>query len=93
MVDASKSLTQLIEKLLLYRGNRNVNCRVFAPRSGMHSYSIILEKDQLREQFFLDAKKVEQFARTGVELYVLTEIRVAMRNLDKLIRRKPSRRS
>ncbi len=91
MVDASTSLTQLIQKLLIYRGNRDVNCRVFPPTPGHRSYTIILEKDRHREQLFMDAKKVEQFAKTGIELYVLTDIRVAFRNLDRLERRKPSR--
>lgn len=91
MVDAATSLTQLIEKLLLYRGIRNVICRVFPPGPTKHTYSVILEKDRHREQFFLDSKKVAQFARTGMELYVLTEIRLAFRNLDKLERRKSSR--
>ncbi len=91
MVDAATSLTQLIEKLLIYRGNRNVICRVFPPGPTKRTYSVILEKDRHREQFFLDSKKVGQFARTGIELYVPTEIRVAFRNLDKLDRRKSSR--
>ena len=91
MVDAATSLTQLIQKLLIYRGNRDVICRVFPPGPTKRAYTIILEKERHREQFFLDSKKVGQFARTGMELYVLTEIRVAFRNLDKLNRRKSSR--
>lgn len=91
MVDAATSLTQLIQKLLIYRGNRDVICRVFPPGPTKRTYTVILEKDRHREQFFLDSKKVGQFARTGIELYVLTEIRVAFRNLEKLNRRKSSR--
>ncbi len=91
MVDATTSLTQLIQKLLIYRGKRNVICRVFPPGPTKRTYTVILEKDRHREQFFLDSKKVGQFAKTGIELYVLTEIRVAFRNLDKLERRRSSR--
>ena len=91
MIDASTSLTRLIEKLLIYRGIRNVTCRVFSPSPGQRAYSVILEKDRHREQFFLDSKKVGQYAKTGIELYVLTEIRIAFRNLDKFSRRRTSR--
>lgn len=91
MVDAATSLTQLIQKLLIYRGNRDVICRVFPPGPTKRTYTVILEKERHREQFFLDSKKVGQFAKTGIELYVLTEIRVAFRNLDKLERRRSSR--
>ena len=91
MVDATTRLTQLIQKLLLYRGSRDVICRVFPPGPTQRSYSVILEKGQHREQFFLDSTKVGQFAKTGIDLYVLTEIRVAFRNLDRLERRRSSR--
>ncbi|MBI4458851.1 MAG: hypothetical protein HY648_02180 [Acidobacteria bacterium] len=93
MADASTKLTHYIEKLLLFRGRREVTCRVYPPASSLRFYSVILEGPQLREQFSLDARQVEHFAETGDEQYVLTEIRSALRSLERqLAKRKPGSR-
>ncbi|MBI3894632.1 MAG: hypothetical protein HY313_01740 [Acidobacteria bacterium] len=93
MPDASVSVMQFIEKLLLFRGARDISCRVYPPAANLRTYSVILEGHQYREQFYLDARQVEEFAKTGEERYILTEVRAALRNLEKqIIKRKASRR-
>ena len=83
MSDASKSLSQYIEKLLFHRGKRDIKCRVYPPAGNLRTYSIILEGRQFREQFFLDARHVEEFAKGGNDQSILTELRTAFRNVEK----------
>lgn len=93
-MDASAALSQLIEKLLLHRGKRDFSCRVYPPAAGLRSYSVVLEGNRIREQFFLEPHRVEQFALTGNEQYVLTDVRTALRNLERLVvKHKPAGRA
>jgi hypothetical protein len=92
MADHSAPLRQLIEKLLLYRGLRNAKCRVFAPAAGVRSYSVVIEESGVREQFLLELAHVEQFLATGNEQNVLTDIRSALRNLDRQVNKKKAAR-
>ena len=94
MLSVSTAISQFIEKFLLYRGRRSTTCRVYAPTGGMRTYSVFLEEDRLREQFYLDPTRAEEILTTGNEQYVLTEVRSALRNLDKqLLKRKSARRT
>ena len=88
---ASEHMSQFIKKLLLLRGARDVICRVFAPSSGQRAYLIILERDRVREQFFLSPKFGGALGSAGLELAAQTEIRTALHNLDRLSRRKANR--
>ena len=89
--DASEQMGHFIKKLLVLRGARNVICRVFAPNSGQRAYVIILEKDGVREQFYLSPKHGTASGSAGLELAVQTEIRAALRNLDRLSKRRANR--
>lgn len=88
---ASEQMSQLIKKLLMLRGVRNVICRVFPPSSGQRAYLIILERDRVREQFYLRPGNGAAFGSQGLELAVTAEIRTALHNLDRLGRRKALR--
>ena len=92
MPDYCHSLRRVVEKMLIHRGRRNATCRVFPPASGTRTYSVVLEESQVREQFFLDPGQVEQFAKTGNEQYVLTDVRSGVRNLDRLVTKKKTAR-
>ena len=89
--DASEKMSQFIKKLLVLRGARNVICRVFAPTSGQRNWSIILERDGVREQFSLNPKHGAATGGAGLELAAQTEIRTALHNLDRLSRRRANR--
>ena len=89
--DASEHMSQFIKKLLVLRGARNVICRVFPPSPGQRAYLIILERDRVREQFYLNPKFGAALGNVGLELAAQTEIRTALHNLDRLSRRKASR--
>ncbi|OFV97345.1 MAG: hypothetical protein A3F68_07320 [Acidobacteria bacterium RIFCSPLOWO2_12_FULL_54_10] len=83
-------LAQYIEKMLLYRSRRDVRSRVFAPAAGGRNYSVILETSEHREQINLDARQIEQFAKTGADQYIVSEIRAALRSLDKRVLKRNS---
>ena len=89
--DASERMSQFVKKLLILRGARNVICRVFAPNAGQRGYLIILERDGVREQFYLNPKYGAALGNVGLELAAQTEIRTALHNLDRLNRRKANR--
>lgn len=76
-------LAQYIEKMLLYRSRRDVRCRVFAPVAGGRSFSVILETSEHREQINLEVRQIDQFVKTGADQYIVSEIRSALRSLDK----------
>ncbi|OFW10466.1 MAG: hypothetical protein A3G20_09010 [Acidobacteria bacterium RIFCSPLOWO2_12_FULL_59_11] len=90
MPDASVSLLKYIEKLLLLRGRRDITCRVYPPAASLRTYSIILEGYQLREQFVLNVRQVEHFAATKDDQYVRTEVRAALRNLERQLAKRKS---
>jgi hypothetical protein len=79
--------------MLLHRGRRGASCRVFAPGGGNRSYTVILEESGIREQFFIENARVERFAESGNDQYVLTYIRSGIHNLDRLVTKKKSSRS
>ena len=90
MPDASASLVKYIEKLLLLRGRRDVTCRVYPPVASLRTYSVLLEGYELREQFSLNARHVEHFATTKDDHYIRTEVRTALRNLERLLAKRKS---
>ena len=93
MQSAATAISQLIEKLLLNRGRRGTTCKVYAPTGGVRTYSVVLEEGHSREQFSLDPVRSAEFTTTGNEQYVLSEVRTALRNLDRqLLKRKTTRR-
>lgn len=92
MAHYGENLRMLIEKLLMYRGRRFTTCRVFPPSPGSRVYSLILEESGIREQFYLDAMHVEQFAKTGNDQQIMTDIRAALRNLDRQLMKKKLKR-
>jgi hypothetical protein len=81
-------LSKYIGKLLLLRGARDVKCRIFKPSVGGGPYPAMLEKGAVSEQFFLKAKDVDLFARTGTEVNLSNEVRAALRNLDRRYQKK-----
>ena len=88
---ASEQMSQLIKKLLMLRGARNVICRVFPPSSGQRAYVVILERDRVREQFLLSPRIGAGLGSQGLELAVQTEVRTALHNLDRLAKRRAFR--
>jgi hypothetical protein len=71
---------------------RGASCRVFPPGSGGRAYSVILEENRVREQFFVNPADVDEFIRTGNEQFVLQEIRFGVRNLDRMAKKKTTAR-
>ena len=81
-------LSKYISRLLLFRGARDVTCKVFRPTGGAGPYPAMLEKGAISEQFFLNAKDVDLFTRTGADANLSTEVRTALRNLDRRYQKK-----
>jgi hypothetical protein len=52
----------------------------------------MLEKGAVSEQFFLPAKDVDLFARTGTDINLSSEVRTALKNLDRRYQRKMANR-
>jgi hypothetical protein len=85
-------LSKHIGKLLMFRGARDVKCKVFRPTGGGGAYPAMLEKGAVSEQFFLPAKDVDLFARTGTDINLSSEVRTALKNLDRRYQRKMANR-
>ena len=81
-------LSKYIGKLLMFRGARDVTCKVFRPSGGGGPYPALLEKGAVSEQFFLNARDVDLFTRTGTEINVSAEVRMALRNLERRYQKK-----
>ena len=76
-------LCKYIGKILLFRGARDVKCKVFRPSGNAGAYPAMLEKGAISEQFYLNAKDVDLFTRTGADANLSGEVRSALRNLDR----------
>jgi hypothetical protein len=76
--------------MLIHRGRRMLPACVFAPGGGTRGYSDP-GREPGREQFFIEISHVERFAETGNEQFS-AEIRAAVRNLDRLVRKKKTAR-
>lgn len=85
---APNALSKYIGKLLLMRGARDVTCKVFRPSGGRGQYPAMLERGAVSEQFFLNARDVDAFTRTGIEVNLTSEVRTALRNLDRRYQKK-----
>jgi hypothetical protein len=81
-------LSKYIGKLLLFRGARDVTCKVFPPTGNGGAYPAMLEKGAISEQFFLNPRDVDLFARTGSDINLSSEVRTALRNLDRRYQKK-----
>lgn len=81
-------LARHIGKMLLFRGARDVKCKVFRPSGHGGAYQAMLEKGAISEQFYLNARDVDLFARTGADMNLTSEVRTALRNLDRRYQRK-----
>ena len=81
-------LSKYIGKLLLFRGARDVTIKVFRPSGNAGAYPAMLEKGAISEQFFLNAKDVDLFARTGADMNLSSDVRTALRNLDRRYQKK-----
>jgi len=92
VADFSGHLRQLVEKMLIQRGRRRASCRVYAPAGVTRTYSVILEEAGVREQLFIEVSHVERFAESGNEQFVHSEIRNAVRDLDRKVTRKKTAR-
>src|SRR5262245_39906149 len=87
-VNVLDMLTKYIAKVLLMRGARDVKCRVFKQMGGGGPYPAIIERGAVSEQFFLNARDVDMFTRTGNEVNLSNEIRSALKNLDRRYQKK-----
>jgi len=92
-VNVQDMLTKYIEKLLMMRGARDVKCRVFRPSGGGGPYPAMLERGAVSEQFFLNARDVDLFTRSGTEINLSNEVRSALKNLDRRYQKKMAGRS
>ena len=81
-------LCKYIGKILLFRGARDVKCKVFRPTGSGGGYPAMLEKGAVSEQFVLNAKDVDLFTRNGTDINLSTEVRTALRNLDRRYQKK-----
>ena len=86
-------LVKYIGKVLLMRGARDVTCKVFRPTGGGGAYPAMLEKGAISEQFFLNAKDVDMYTRTGSDINLSSDVRTALRNLDRRYQKKMAGRS
>ncbi len=86
--NAPERLSKYIGRMLLLRGARDVTCRVFRPSGNGAMYPAMLERGAISEQFFLKGKDVDLFTRTGTEVNLSTEVRTALRNLDRRYQKK-----
>ena len=84
MSTPTEKLRTLVEKMAMHKGKRGMTCRVFAPSAGARTYTVILEYNRLREQFFLDGAAVSQFDRTGNDQVVQNAIRTALHNIERM---------
>jgi hypothetical protein len=87
-VNVQDMLSKYIAKLLMVRGARSVTCKVFRPTGAGGPYPAMLERGAVSEQFFLNARDVDAFTRTGIEINLSNEVRTALRNLDKRYQKK-----
>ncbi len=81
-------LSKYIGKILLFRGARDVTCKVFRPTGNGGSYPAMLERGAISEQFSLNAKDVDLFTRTGADVNLSSDVRTAIRNLDRRYQKK-----
>ena len=61
-------LSKYIGKIVLFRGARDVTCKVFRPTGNGGAYPAMLEKEGISEQFSLNAKDVDPYTRTGADI-------------------------
>jgi hypothetical protein len=87
-VNVQDMLTKYIAKVLLMRGARDVKCRVFKQSGGGGPYPVIIDRGAVSEQFFLNARDVDVFVRTGTEINLTNEVRAALKNLDRRYQKK-----
>ncbi|MSO19286.1 MAG: hypothetical protein EXQ56_02305 [Acidobacteria bacterium] len=94
MSEAAEKVRVLIEKLLLHKGMRGVICRVFPPggSGGGSRYTVLLEKGTVREQVFLDIVAVQRYTQTGNEQFVLSPIRAAIHNIERIQKKQAERK-
>lgn len=81
-------LSRHISKMLLFRGARDVTCKVFKPAGHGGAYQALLAKGAVSEQFYLNARDVDLFTRTGADVNLSCEVRSALRNLDRRYQKK-----
>ena len=81
-------MSKYIDRMLMMRGARDVTCRVYRPSAPGNPYPAMLEKGAVSEQFYLNYRDVDVFTRTGTEVSVSTEVRMALRNLDRRYQKK-----
>ena len=81
-------LSRHIGKILLFRGARGVTCKVFRPAGQGATYQALLAKGAVSEQIYLKARDVDLFTRTGVDVNLSSEVRSALRNLDRRYQKK-----
>jgi len=91
--DALLFLDQCVKKILKIRRAWDIFFRVLPPNSPGHAYSVILEKGTASEQLKLNQQEVSRCATSGTDIFVSTDIRNAIRRLEKRADRKSSLRS
>lgn len=84
-------LEQCVKKILKMRGAFDVFFKVQPPASPERPYSVVLEKGAASEQVLLPQKDVARSEATGTDIFVSTDIRTALRHLEKRAARKPTR--
>lgn len=88
--DALDFLDQCVKKILKMRRAWDIFFRVLPPNNPGNTYSVILEKGTTSEQLKLNQQEVSRCATAGTDIFVSTDIRNAIRRLEKRADRKSS---
>ena len=83
-------LDQCVKKILKMRRVWDVFFRVVPPINPDRPYSVILEKGSASEQLLLNPRDVGRCVAAGTDIFVSTDIRNAIRRLEKRANRKSS---
>lgn len=91
--DTLQFLDQCVKKILKMRRAWDIFFRVLPPNNPGNTYSVILEKGTTSEQLKLNQQEVSRCATSGTDIFVSTDIRNAIRRLEKRADRKSTLRS
>lgn len=84
-------LHQCIKKILRMKRAWDILFRIIPPPGPDSPYSVILEKGPLSEQVTLSNRDVARSLQSATDIYLSTEIRLALQRLEKRARRKSAR--
>ena len=81
-------LDQCIKKCLRIRRAWDIFFRIVPPSTPDAPYSVILEKGASSEKFFLTQRDVARSVAAATDVYLTTDLRLAIQRLEKRANRK-----